>query len=165
MNITCDDEPARRHRRNQWAPIQAFAHLGRRVAVGARDTSGTTAVEFALVIPVVITIIVGALVLGYYFFVFNEIEDIATQTSRYVAVNDPSSAELDSYVAGKLSASTLSATNYAVTSVTETIEGVDFTVVTLTYNFSLISRSVSEFLGFGSEAMSYTAVSRSPIMQ
>lgn len=118
-----------------------------------------------MVIPILITIIVGTLVVGYYLFVFNELEDIATRASRYAAINAPAPSALETYVAGELSSVNLTSKTYSVVSAVQSIGGIDFVVVTITYNFSFISQTLSNFLGLGDAAMSYAAVSRSPMMQ
>lgn len=67
------------------------------------DTSGASAVEFALTIPIVCTLLVGTIMVGNYLTVRNSLKSALDETSRYATINpEPSDSELEKVLKAKL---------------------------------------------------------------
>lgn len=65
------------------------AHRGRATPrARARRESGASAVEFALVLPVLMLLVMGIIQFGYYFFAANAASSTAREVARRVAVGD-----------------------------------------------------------------------------
>ena len=51
-----------------------------------RDRRGSTAIEFALIMPIMATLMIGAMEMGRYFLAFNTISSATEQLSRYAMI-------------------------------------------------------------------------------
>ena len=65
-----------------------------------RDRRGSTAVEFAMILPLMVTMMFGAMELGRYFLAFNSISSATEQLSRYAMIQgDATSVQLEAQLA------------------------------------------------------------------
>ena len=72
-----------------------LASLSGPLGRAGRDASGATAIEFALVSPIVIALILGAIQVGVIFFAQAELENAAEQAARIVYTNQAPTASSD----------------------------------------------------------------------
>ncbi len=68
----------------------------------ARDRSGVAAVEFAFVVPVLVTLLTGIIQLGGIMFVQNNMGDVSRETARSLAVGELTSAEAQQFAEDRL---------------------------------------------------------------
>ncbi len=68
----------------------------------ARDRSGVAAVEFAFVVPVLVTLLTGIIQLGGIMFVQNNMGDVSRETARNLAVGQLTSAEAQQFAEDRL---------------------------------------------------------------
>ena len=74
-----------------------------RSCVRGRHQGGAAAVEFALILPVLLLVLFGIIQYGYYFFAAQNGSSVAREAARKVAVGDcPTQAALDTYVSTRL---------------------------------------------------------------
>jgi len=127
----------------------------------ARNDKGASAVEFALVAPVLISMMFGGLALGLAIWTQNILQDAAQEAARCIAIGSSTCATVpsgcDSSSPSVCYAETV-AVNRGMTSIAAsditiatnvTSGGVSFTTVKITYPFSMIGYSYTTF-GFGS---------------
>lgn len=69
----------------------------------ARDERGNTLVEFAFVLPVLAVTLMGFFDLGYRSYVFSIVEGALHEASRMATVGNKTGAEIDAFVASRLS--------------------------------------------------------------
>ena len=69
----------------------------RRFAAMLRDTSGATAAEFALTIPILVVFLLGIMDVGFYAWAINRSEKATQMGARYAVVTDLVPANLTSY--------------------------------------------------------------------
>ena len=67
-----------------------------------RDERGMAAVEFALVLPVLILVLAGVIQFGSMFFVQNNMTDVARDSARRLAVGELTAAETQQYAQNAL---------------------------------------------------------------
>ena len=68
-----------------------------------RDRRGSAAIEFAMVLPIIVTMMFGTMELGRYFLTFSSISSATEQLSRYVMIDpDATSTELEAQLEGFL---------------------------------------------------------------
>jgi Flp pilus assembly pilin Flp len=67
-----------------------------------RDERGSTAIEFAFVLPVFLFMVAGIVQFGAIFFLQNNMSSVAQDTSRRVAVGELTPPEAETYAQGKL---------------------------------------------------------------
>jgi Flp pilus assembly protein TadG len=114
------------------------------------DQGGTTAIEFAILSPIVLAILLGTLALGLGFWMKNALQQSATETARCIAIGAPActatAAACDSAVPGicylervasQRGLSGLQARHVAIDR-SRTYGAVSFTTVTVTYPVDLL---------------------------
>lgn len=67
-----------------------------------QDRQGATAVEFALVSPVVVAILAGMVQFGMGYFIKNHMQDVARDTTRQFAVGSLSETQAEQFAQDKL---------------------------------------------------------------
>ena len=101
---------------------------------------GATAVEFALVLPALLSFILGSVEFGRAMWVRNTLQYATEEAARYVITNQAATAvQIEAKV--ESNAVGLSAADVIVTSATAVIGSVSYLTITATFNFS--------FLGYG----------------
>lgn len=102
-----------------------------------RRDRGAAAVEFALVLPVLMTLLLGIIQVGWYFFVANSASSGAREAGRRIVVGDCwGSTDLLNFV--KAQAPTATAASYAPTDLSAEDVGKQITI-TVTADASIIS--------------------------
>lgn len=97
-----------------------------------KDRRGSTAVEFAMIMPLMATLMIGAMEMGRYFFAFNSLSSATEQLARYAMVqNNPTTTQLTTqfgeYLIGDSSDVTLTFTTEV-----DAVTGLSFQVVDVT---------------------------------
>lgn len=87
----------------RWNRVHTIAH---RVSVDARQERGAVLVEFAVVLPILILIVLGILYFGRYMDYSNQLTQLAEEGARWASVNsDPGSpTTLQSYITSQAQA-------------------------------------------------------------
>lgn len=67
-----------------------------------RDERGVAIVEFALVVPVLLLLVIGIIQFGAAFFLQNEMLNVAREASRRLATGGMTSAQASAWVAGQM---------------------------------------------------------------
>ena len=119
---------------------------------------GGAAIEFAILSPVLFTIVLGALDVGRMFYVRQSLEYATEQASRYYTLNPTSaSSAVTSYLQGQMAGGMGGSVgvNYVDTTSCNSNAAVTCTTITATYPFSFIAG----YLGLGSRTL--TAKSQS----
>lgn len=107
-----------------------------------RDRRGNAMLEFAILAPALITLMLGTFQVGVWMQAYNALRAIASDTARYAAVEyqkakKPSNADLINWAANRATASPylLKASDFTVTSVTATsrVSGVEERTLTVRY--------------------------------
>lgn len=99
--------------------------------------AGAMAVEFAIVAPIFLLMVLGVVEFGRLFYIKSNLQHAVEQTSRYAMVNSGASmASLEAYTLGQLSG--MSSTGVTPDATTETVAGTEYVIVTATYTFSFI---------------------------
>lgn len=122
---------------------------------GRKSESGSAAVEFALVAPVLIAIMMGLIDFGRLFWTKNTMQFAVDETARFAMVNPASSpATLTAYATNRISGSL---TGVTFTATPTTISGVDYQTINaqFTYNHMI------PFVPLGTTIL--TARSSSPV--
>lgn len=116
------------------------------------DRRGGAVLEFALIGPVLFTLMLGAVDVGRMFYVRQNLEYATEEAARYYMLN-PSSATsaVTSYLQGKIAggSGTNVVVSYADTANCNSNSSVTCTMITATYNFTF----VAGYLGLGSKAL------------
>ncbi len=68
----------------------------------ASDESGVAAVEFAIILPVLIVMLTGIIQLGGILFIQNHMGDVARETARNLAVGELTGAQAQQFATDKL---------------------------------------------------------------
>ncbi len=124
---------ASRRRRYSWRG-NGVARLRRAVAALASCRLGATAVEFALVAPVFLVMMIGTMEVGRAMWVKSSMQYAVEEATRYAMVNTSASTTyLESYAMTKISG--MSAASGMVFSATKTTGPPDFMTITATYSF------------------------------
>lgn len=124
------------------------------------EQKGTTAVEFALVSLVFLTIVFAIMESGRLFWALNAIEYAVDSGARYVLVNaDASDDEVENVVRNALNGIPSSDDNPVITIQNITRNNIDFIVVTANYTF----QSIMPFLPAGWRNLPLAAQSRLPL--
>ena len=106
---------------------------------GNRSRSGATAVEFAIILPVLVMTIMGFFELGMLLHVRSTLQFGVDKAARFAIVNQDSTASvLQTKVLDEIS-ETMNTTGITVTVTSEVVSGVDFRVLHATkdHNYSL----------------------------
>lgn len=132
---------------------------GARVGRLVRNVSGAAAVEFALVAPLAVLILVGILQFGVLIFNRNTVQYAVEQAGRYVMVHESVS---DQQIIDQIAKNVvgLNAADISATIVTSASNGVTFVTITANYPF----RFLSGLLPFGTiEVSGQTRVPLKPV--
>lgn len=102
------------------------------------DRRGTAAVEFALLAPCLLLLLVGTIEMGRAFWIGSTLQYAADETSRYLMVHrDASNTDITAYALGKLVG--VDPAQVAVDVERETVDEVDFITVRTQYTFTVLS--------------------------
>lgn len=124
------------------------------------DDSGTTAIEFALISVVFLSLIFGIFELGRAFLAWNSFQYAIEATTRYALANpDATEAELSAYVSDNMSGMSVDPTNVQVLVTYDTASNIDFIDVNGLYEFE----TVLPLLPDNWDSFTLTAKSRMPI--
>lgn len=111
---------------------QALPTLGRR---------GATAVEFALLAPFLLLLLIGTMEVGRAFWIDSSLQYAAEETSRYIMVNrSAGNAEVSSYALSQLPG--IDPDLVTVDVQRETVDGVEFVTVRTQYTFAVVAAIV-----------------------
>lgn len=122
------------------------------------DRRGATAVEFALVVPVFLLIVVAILEFGRMFWIQNSIQFAVEEAGRFAMVNiTATETQLQTYAQSQLFG--LSPTGISFSAPLETSGGTNFRSITGSYQFDF----VIPLLSFGS--ITLNAKSRVPLIE
>jgi Flp pilus assembly protein TadG len=132
-----------------------------------RDSNGAVAVEFALVGPIMIILMLGVLQIGMTMWAYNSLRGVASDIERFAVVNSQA-ASVNSQAAAQLSNSQIQQTGqsiaitapYSMTgavvtvadATTQQISGAKELTLTITYN----APSILSVVGMGNIPMSYS---------
>ena len=115
--------------------MQTYANILTKLRRWARDTRGATLVEFAIVAPFFLIIVIGIIDFGRLFWVKSTMQFAVEEAARYAMVNsDASTADLEAYATSE--ASMLSGITFSASS--STSSGVEFRTITASYTFSFL---------------------------
>ena len=78
------------------------AKMGRRFLDWCGNESGVSAIEFALIVPVALTMLTGVIQFGFVLFVENQMADVARDTARRFAVGEATQAEATQFAQDSL---------------------------------------------------------------
>jgi Flp pilus assembly protein TadG len=128
---------------------------------GKRSSKGQGLVEFALILPLLLLLLLGIIEFGIAVFRYNSIANIGREVARYGSVH-PNSGDITDFInadngyGGELQRwTTLIITDTGVFTITPTLLGTDFlsqTVqVTVTYDHEFITGPLIEALGGGGQ--------------
>ena len=116
------------------------------------DRAGGAAIEFAVVGPVLFTMVLGGVDVGRMFYVRQGLEYATEQAARYYMLNPTSgSSAVTTYLQGKMAGGMGSGVGvvYADTTSCNGNSAVTCTTITATYSFV----SVARFLGLGTQTL------------
>lgn len=98
---------------------------------------GATAVEFAIIAPVFLAMVLGTVELGRVMWIKGSIQFAVEEASRYAMVNTSvSMSELQTYAGNQLLG--IDAADVTFLAQTESADGANFVSITGTYNFSVL---------------------------
>jgi Flp pilus assembly protein TadG len=101
------------------------------------DSSGATAVEFALVATPLLLLILGVLDFGRLYWSRNQLEFAAEEAGRYAMANHSATmTEITNYAKSRLAG--LDPSAVTATAATDTADGITFVTVALSYQFQFI---------------------------
>jgi Flp pilus assembly protein TadG len=99
---------------------------------------GSAAVEFALVMPVALMILVGTIEVGRALWIRSTLQFAAEETVRYAMVHrSASDAELTDFTLDHMAG--VNPGGVQVTTARETVNGTDFVILNATYQFQYLS--------------------------
>jgi Flp pilus assembly protein TadG len=136
--------------------------VSRIIARILRDERGATAVEFALLGPVMITLMLAVLQVGIALWSYNSMRSIASDIARYAVVNYQGNNKLTTTQIQTYARSTAISTPYGLTDanlsisvVTATTQRVsNATEMTMTINYSV--PTIASIVGMGNIPMTYS---------
>ncbi len=70
---------------------------GRRFSALFRNNSGVAALEFAIIVPIVLSMLTGIIQFGFVLFIENHMADVARDTARRFAVGESDQSEAVQY--------------------------------------------------------------------
>jgi Flp pilus assembly protein TadG len=117
-----------------------------------QDRRGTSIIEFAIVGPVLLTLLLGAIDVGRMFYVRQGLEYATEQAARYYMLNPTSaSSAVTTYLQGQMPGGMGSSVSVSYTDTTScnSISTVTCTMISATYTFNF----VAGYLGLGSKAL------------
>jgi Flp pilus assembly protein TadG len=102
------------------------------------DRRGTVAVEFALLAPCLLLLLVGTMEMGRAFWIGSTLQYAADETSRFLMVHrDASNTEVTAYALDKLVG--IDPAQVTIEVERETVDEVDFITVRTHYTFAVLS--------------------------
>ncbi|MBL4615598.1 MAG: pilus assembly protein [Magnetovibrio sp.] len=113
------------------------------------ERGAATAVEVAMLAPVLILMIFGVIESGRALWVLNTIQRAAESTTRYAAVNS-SATDSTLQTQAQTQAVGLNTSNYTVTITHDTTGGVNFVTVSVDYQFTV----AVDIIGWGTIGLS-----------
>lgn len=117
-----------------------------------RDRRGSSIIEFAVLGPVLLTLMLGAVDVGRMFYVRQNLEYAAEEAARYYMLNPSSgTSAVTSYLQGKMAGGVGASVNvsYVDTASCNGNSSVTCTMISATYNFAFIAG----YLGLGSKTL------------
>lgn len=120
------------------------------------DRRGGAAIEFAILAPLLFTLLLGAVDMGRMFYVRQGLEYATEQAARYYMLNSSSTtATITTYLQGLMVGGMGSSVNvsYADTTNCNSDASVTCTTITATYSFTFIA----SYLGLGTKTLTATA--------
>jgi Flp pilus assembly protein TadG len=134
----------------QHRPTRLFKFMGCR--------KGSVAIEFALIIPVALMILVGIIEVGRAMWVRTSLQFVAEEGARYMMVHqNASDADLSAFALEKLVG--VDPASVELSLVRETLDGTDFVTINATFQFQYV---VSLITG---EPFTLTGSSRAPLLE
>jgi Flp pilus assembly protein TadG len=119
---------------------------------------GSVAVEFALIIPVALTILVGIVEIGRAMWVRTSLQFVAEEGARYMMVHQNApDAELSAFALGKLVG--IDPDSVDLSLVRETVDGTDFVTINATFQFQYVASLIT------GEPFILTGSSRAPLLE
>ena len=119
---------------------------------------GSVAVEFALIIPVALTILFGIVEVGRAMWVRTSLQFVAEEGTRYMMVHQNApDAELSAFALGKLVG--IDPASVDLSLVRETVDGTDFVTINATFQFQYVASLI------GGEPFILTGSSRAPLLE
>ena len=118
--------------------------------------NGVAAIEFAVVLPVLLTMLLGVLEFGRMFYLRQGLEYATESAARYYSMNPTATTStVTSYLQGKMIGGTGSNVSvaYASTANCNANSAVTCTTITATYTFS----SAESYLGLGAKVLTATS--------
>ncbi len=118
----------------------------------SHDRRGGAAIEFAVIAPVLFTLLLGAIDVGRMFYVRQGLEYATEQAARYYMLNSSSSTStITSYLQGLMVGGLGSSVNvaYSDTASCNSNPAITCTTITATYSFSFIAN----YLGISSKTL------------
>jgi Flp pilus assembly protein TadG len=116
------------------------------------DRNGVAAIEFAVVAPLLFTLLLGIVDVGRMFYVRQSLEYATEQAARYYVLNPTSSTpSITTYLQGQMSGSMGGSVsvNYTDTANCNGKTNITCTLISATYNFNFIAH----YLGLGSTTL------------
>ncbi len=111
-----------------------------------RDRRGSTAVEFAMILPIMATMMIGAMEMGRYFLAFNSISSATEQLARYAMITpNVTTTQLTSQMQQYLSGVDPSDVSLAFSNEADPVSGLTFQVV----DVSLPHETIIPFIDMG----------------
>lgn len=100
-----------------------------------RDERGAIIVEFAILAPIFLIMVIGIIDFGRLFWIKSTMQFAVEETARYAMVNsDATTDDLEAYAEGE--ASTLSGITF--TASTSTSDGINFRTISASYSYSFM---------------------------
>jgi Flp pilus assembly protein TadG len=119
---------------------------------------GSVAVEFALIIPVALTILVGIVEVGRAMWVRASLQFVAEEGARYMMVHQNApDADLSAFALGKLVGVDPASVDLSL--VRETVDGTDFVTINATFQFQYVASLIT------GEPFILTGSSRAPLLE
>ncbi|MEQ8665983.1 MAG: pilus assembly protein [Rhodospirillales bacterium] len=103
-----------------------------------RSLRGATAVEFALVAPIFLIMVLGCIDVSRALWIKATMQHAVEQTARYAVVNTgASTSDLETFATAEIAAAGFSDAGVTFTASTDTTGGVQFVTVSASYPFSV----------------------------
>jgi Flp pilus assembly protein TadG len=140
------------HRHHDLLQFELLTMTRRRNVAVVGDRQGTAAIEFAIVAPVLFTVLLGLIDFGRMFYVRESLEYATEQAARYYALNPTSStSNITTYLQGQMAGGMGSSisVNFTDTTSCNGKANVTCTLISGTYTFKFIAG----YLGLGNKIL------------
>lgn len=128
----------------------------RKTGTALRTKAGTSAIEFGLLAPLLLAVVIGITEFSRMMWYQNTLQSAASAGSRYFAINtSATAADVKTAILTYLSG--LDSNDVTVVTGTSTVGGTQYRIVTITYDFFYI------FSGFGLSSSTLSGKSSTPI--